>query len=267
MQNQNALVVSMEEVKTLGEVFVRSGFFSDARDASQAIVKILAGRELGFSPIASMTGVYIVKGKPTLSANMIAARIKASGRYDYRVRKHDATECAIEFFALLKDKSELLGTSTFTIKEAQENNIDKDWDKETKSWKQKATWRAFPRNMLFARAMSNGARWFCPDAFAGIAPYTPEELGAQVETDENGETVKVIADALPEQSKQNLIADVGTSKTTKADFQEFVIANSIDAPHANEVAKRHWSKSTGFDWDIAIAELENEMGIKQTEPE
>jgi hypothetical protein len=38
--------------------------------------------------------------------------------------------------------------------------------------------------MLFARAMSNGVRWFCPDVFSGNTVYTPDELGA--ETDDNG---------------------------------------------------------------------------------
>ena len=45
----------------------------------------------------------------------------------------------------------------------------------------------FPRNMLFARAMSNGQKWYCPDAFNGATVYTPEELGA--ETDENGDII------------------------------------------------------------------------------
>jgi hypothetical protein len=43
--------------------------------------------------------------------------------------------------------------------------------------------------MLFARAMSNGARWHCPDIFGGPI-YTPEELG--VEVDGEGEPVKTI---------------------------------------------------------------------------
>jgi hypothetical protein len=34
--------------------------------------------------------------------------------------------------------------------------------------------------MLFARAMSNGVRWYCPDVFSGAPTYTPEELGADV---------------------------------------------------------------------------------------
>jgi hypothetical protein len=43
----------------------------------------------------------------------------------------------------------------------------------------------FGRNMMFARAMSNGVKWFCPDVFDGNAVYVPEELGATVDGDGN----------------------------------------------------------------------------------
>lgn len=166
--NQALIVKDDMSLSELGAVFVRSGFFQDARDASQAIVKILAGREMGFGPIASMTGVYIVKGKPSMGANLIAAAIKRSGRYDYRVKVMSDRECTIEFQERIDGKRELIGVSTFTIEDAKKagtQNIEK-----------------FPRNMLFARAMSNGAKWFCPDVFGGPI-YTPEELGAAVDGD------------------------------------------------------------------------------------
>lgn len=155
---------SISDLRQLGQIFAKSGFFSDVREEAQAIVKIMAGGELGFPPITSMTGIYIVKGKVSLSANLMAARVKSSGKYDFRVKEMSATICAIEFF----QNGESIGVSDFTIEDAKKagtQNIDK-----------------FPRNMLYARAMSNGCKWFCPDIFAG-GIYTPDELGAVV----NGE--------------------------------------------------------------------------------
>ena len=52
----NALV-PLEDTMRLGKVISSSGFFQDARQEAQAVVKVLAGRELGFGPIASMMGV------------------------------------------------------------------------------------------------------------------------------------------------------------------------------------------------------------------
>lgn len=179
---------TIEDLARVGDVFVRSGFFNDTRDAAQAIVKVMAGQELGFAPIASMTGVYIVKGKVSLSANLIAAAVKRSGRYTFRVRKHDATICEIEFFELDKaGNKESIGISEFSMKEAVEGRINMDWDKNSNGWKEKPTWKNFPRNMLYARAMSNGAKWYCPDVFGGPV-YTPDELGATID----GETGEVI---------------------------------------------------------------------------
>ena len=172
-------ISSVDDLARVGEVFVKSGFFADTRDAAQAIVKVMAGQELGFAPIASMTGVYIVKGKVSLSANLIAAAVKRSGRYTFRVRKHDATVCEIEFFECDKlGNKESIGFSSFSIEEARAAKLTDS-----------ATWKNFPRNMLYARAISNGAKWHCPDVFGGPV-YTPDELGATIDG-ETGEMIDV----------------------------------------------------------------------------
>lgn len=179
----NNELMQLDQLRGLGEIFVTSGFFADSKDASQAIVKILAGRELGFGPIASMTGVYIVNGRPALSANLIAARIKGSGRYDYRVKELDNQKCSIEFFNVENHRApESLGVSTFSLEDARKagtKNLDR-----------------YPRNMLFARTLTNGARWYCPDVFNG-GIYTPDELGASV--DEDGSVIEMppVAAELP----------------------------------------------------------------------
>ena len=172
-------ISSVDDLARVGEVFVKSGFFADTRDAAQAIVKVMAGQELGFAPIASMTGVYIVKGKVSLSANLIAAAVKRSGRYTFRVRKHDATVCEVEFFECDKlGNKESIGFSSFSIEEARAAKLTDS-----------ATWKNFPRNMLYARAISNGAKWHCPDVFGGPV-YTPDELGATIDG-ETGEMIDV----------------------------------------------------------------------------
>lgn len=168
----NALVVrSIDDVERAALAMSKSGYFADAAQQAQAIVKILAGQELGFGAFASMTGVHIIQGKPTFSANLMAAAVKRSGKYNYRIREITDTVCEIEFF----EDGKPAGISRFTVEDAKRagtKNLDK-----------------YPRNMLFARAMSNGVRWFAPDIFGGTPAYTPEELGA--ETDEDG-TVTVI---------------------------------------------------------------------------
>lgn len=147
----------INEIMNIGKAFAESGMFADIKSAAQAIVKIQAGQEIGIPPFAAMSGIHIIQGKPTIGAGLMASRVKGSGKYDYKVIQQDEKACSIDFYQG-KDK---IGNSTFTIEDAKKastKNIDK-----------------FPKNMLFARAISNGVKWYCPDVFAS-AVYTPEEM-------------------------------------------------------------------------------------------
>jgi len=169
-----------DEVERAAKAMAASGFFTDTKQASQAIVKILAARELGLGPFAGMNGVNIIQGRPAFSANIMAACVKKSGRYNYRVTEMTDKNCTIEFMEYMAGKWNTSGVSSFTIEDAKKagtKNLDK-----------------FPRNMLFARAMSNGVRWYCPDVMSGSVAYTPEELGADVDEDGNVIAVEVVED-------------------------------------------------------------------------
>jgi hypothetical protein len=152
---------TVEDLQQLGDLLAKSGFFEDCKQAAQAVVKILAGSELGFSAFSSMCGIYIIKGKPAIGANLIAAAVKRSARYDYKVIELSDCVCKIAFF----ERGSEVGISEFSAADAKAGtqNMGK-----------------FPRNMLFARCISNGVKWFCPDIFLGTPVYTPEELGAVV---------------------------------------------------------------------------------------
>lgn len=184
MATQALMVTNtLSETMELGNLLAQSGFFADSRGAAQAVVKVLAGREIGFGPIASMTGIHVISGRVSISANLMAAAVKRSGRYDYRVREMTAQRCEIEFRERYGDKWEVIGSSEFTAQDARAAGT-KNMDK-------------FARNMLFARAMSNGARWYCPDIFGGPV-YTPDELGATVDG-ETGEAIDAPARIVVEQ--------------------------------------------------------------------
>lgn len=192
----NAMVpfVQADEFETIqrtGRMLAASGYFGATGDTAQAIAqmatKILAGRELGFGPFAAVNGIHIISGRPAVGANLMASAVKAHPVYDYRVRELTEKVCRIEFFQRTGDKMESLGVSEFSAEDARKAGT-KNMDK-------------FARNMLFARAMSNGIRWYTPDVFGGNAVYVPEELGATV--DGEGDVVdvtprRVDAETLPD---------------------------------------------------------------------
>ena len=141
----------------VAQTFAKSGYFTDARDAAQAVVKIMAGQELGIPAVAAMSGIHIVQGKPVFSSTTLAGLVKRSGRYNYKVRELTPANCAIEFF----EGGESVGISEFSAADAKRAGT-KNMDK-------------YSRNMLYARAMSNGVKWYCPDVCAGPV-YVPEDF-------------------------------------------------------------------------------------------
>jgi hypothetical protein len=175
-----AATMDVKQLEGLGQMLALSGYFEKSGDMKQQVAqmctKILAGREMGMGPFAAVQGIYLIKGKLSFAANLIASAIKASGRYDYKVKRVDATGCEIDFFEKRDGKWELSGTSTFNLQDAERAGTQ--------------NMKAYPRNMMFARCMSNGQKWYCPDVFNGNTVYVPEELGAEVDGD--GNVVSVI---------------------------------------------------------------------------
>jgi hypothetical protein len=169
IQKYNGSVNSLPEMLKMAEYFAASGMFTDAREKGQAFVKIQAGAELGILPFQAMAGIHIIKGKPAIGSGLIAAKVKASGKYNYKVLEQTDKVCRIEFFEKVAGKFEPIGISEMTIEQARKQgsqNLDR-----------------LPLNMLFARAISNGVRWHCPDVFMGSV-YTPDEMGAKVNENE-----------------------------------------------------------------------------------
>lgn len=139
-----------------------SGMFKDVRTGEQAFAKILIGRDLGLSPTESMMGIHIIEGKPEISANLQAAFVKRSERHDYRVLELSEEACEIAYFL---DGQEI-GRSRFTMDDAKRAGLGV-----------KGPWKTYPRNMLFARAMSNGVAFHCPEVTGGVRVYSEGEVG------------------------------------------------------------------------------------------
>lgn len=197
MRNQ-VQAKDIPELKNIAVAFAESGAFPDVKTAAQAFVKIMAGQEYGLGPMAAMQGIYYIKDKPALAAVTIAGCIKKSGVYDFRthwltrkpnvgiVRSEDPVNdfvagCEVEFY----QGGSLIGSSTFT-----------DDDVAAASLSSNANYTKYKRNMLFSRALTNGARWYCSDVFSGSV-YTPDELNENIEIDALGRPVEATPMSAP----------------------------------------------------------------------
>jgi len=188
------LKYSLPELRQVGEIMFQSGMFRDLKSVQQAMVKLLAGAELGYGPFQSLRAFHVIEGKPVETSGEITARIKRSGKYRLESYFIDATgthldpiktkasetnACVVRIFERLDGGWHELEPTVFAKEDAaQAGLLGKD------------VWKKYLRDMLFARALTAAARRHCADIFGGPI-YGPEEFGAEVTVDGNGEQVIV----------------------------------------------------------------------------
>jgi hypothetical protein len=129
------------------------------------------GEMLGLSPMAAITGVHVIEGKPSASAGLISALVRRAG-HKLRVRG-DAKSATCQI--VRADDPDYTFEVTFTMEDAKVAGLTG-----------KSVWKQYGPSMLKARAITQCARDACEEALFGLH-YTPEELGAEV--DEEGEVV------------------------------------------------------------------------------
>lgn len=191
--NAMSLVLQAEKFNSIAKTFADSGLFTDVKGQAQCFVKIMAGAEMGIPPFTAMNSFHIIKGKTTMTANAIAARVKSSKRYDYRVIEKSPIRCTIDFF----EHGQKVHSETWDSDRARKagtQNMDR-----------------FPDAMLFARALTAGARAVCPDIVGQY--YTPEEMGAPVDEEGNyvDSTARVVepTKAQPAKATVEIVGDHG----------------------------------------------------------
>jgi len=215
MKNEIQLL-NINDVMNTAKIFAESGMFTDSKQMAQAFVKIQAGQEMGIGAFASMTGINIIMGKPTISAGLIASAVKGSGKYDYKVKEMNEKICSVDFY----QGKEFIGNSTFTIEDAKKQST-KNLDK-------------FPKNMLFARAISNGQKWFCPDIFQ-ISVYVPEEMAEQTEEINHVEIIEAPKE-IPTLSDAQLEKTLNSTKATMTKALTAITNGSVIATQVQILA-------------------------------
>lgn len=172
------------------EVIAKSGLAPKAVSTPEKILTIaLKGRELSMPIMQSLSHIYVVDGKPTLSAEAMVALVQRAG-HKLRVLETTTEKCTVE--GVRKDDPKHPQRLTFTIEEARQAGLTG-----------KQVWKQYGAALLRARAISALSRFTFADVLAG-ASYTPEELGADVEFD--GDDFIIEAETPPSDSRiQNAI--------------------------------------------------------------
>lgn len=145
----------------LAEQLARTDFVPKALrgNAPAVMAAILTGRELGIPPMHSLRAIYMVEGKPTLSAELQRGLIRAAG---HTLRTKEWTS----------RKVTLVGRRAG---EEHEESVTWEWaDAERAGLARKDVWRRYPKAMLLARATSTLAGLMFSDVTLGLA--APEDF-------------------------------------------------------------------------------------------
>lgn len=165
--------VSLRVMMAAAKRYVESGLLpSSLRTPQAALLVMTAGREMGVPATYALRNIHVVKGKPVCSAELLLALVRrAYGPSSIRVAKTSNTACTVQYREQGWDG---VSEYTFTIEDARQAGVMSN-----------DNWKNYPAAMLRARCISAVARFAFPEAIAGL--YTPEEMGAQVTVDGEGE--------------------------------------------------------------------------------
>ena len=114
---------------------------------------VLYGDEVGLGPMQALAQISVIDGRPALSAEAMRALILAAG-HDLWIEESSVTKATI---AGKRRDSQQTSRVTWTMDDAKRANLAG-----------KPNWRAYPRQMLAARATAELARLIFADAIGGL---------------------------------------------------------------------------------------------------
>jgi hypothetical protein len=150
-------LTDIDQAWRMATALAASSLLPDAlrNKASDVLSMILYGQDLGLSPMQSIQGIYVVKGKPQLSAQTWIALTRRAG-HRLSVLEHTAETCTVE---IVRGDTGETHAETFTIADAKTAKLTSADGMYTK----------YPKRMLLARAVSNCCRFACPEIALGFS--------------------------------------------------------------------------------------------------
>ena len=129
---------------------------------ANVLIAVNLGQAMGLGPAESLYRINVIQGKPTASAELIAAQVRKAG-HKLRIDKDEARQSVTATIVRCDDPD-------YPISETR----DAAWAK-SMGLASKDNYRKQPMTMLTWRAITAAAREACPEALYGVA-YTPDEM-------------------------------------------------------------------------------------------
>jgi len=178
--NRPAEIQKFEFQQRCARLFAASGLFADIKGQSsdqsiaQAFVKIALGDSMGFNPAESMTGIDIIQGRVSVGSSLRAARMQRAG-YSWDILQLDDKGCRLRMRYMGQPlMCEQMDGASGAVNEVPAIVSFMAEDAARAGLIAKDNYKKNPRNMFFARAITNAQRWYAP-GILGVDILSTEE--------------------------------------------------------------------------------------------
>lgn len=131
---------------------------------ANVLLAIEYGQSLGIKPIAALNGINVIKGKPTMSADLMASVVRKAG-HKLRIIQEGMT---VRAQLVRADDPEFTYEVVWDEARARRAQL----------WGQRGPWSLYPEQMLRSRAITEVCRQGASDCLYGVI-YSPEEIGGE----------------------------------------------------------------------------------------
>ena len=223
-------VIPYQEAKDFSIVAAKSNLFlnKDISTSEKALAVIMIGREMGIGPAASLRGIFMINGVPSLSSRLMAGLIRSSGDYDYETLERTDKASTIQILRKVRGKwVALTPTTRFTIEDAKRAGLIKGG----------SPWEKYPRNMTWARALSDGFGIHCPHLANGMPIYSHDDAESAPEPVE-----KVDNSQVPDAEFEPVAAPREVLPPTPEELEQGYTTSESQAQEIRDLAQRKKSQ-------------------------
>lgn len=150
-------IIPFNQIERMANAAAKSGLFG-VKNPDQALALMLVAQAEGVHPARAMQEYHVIQGRPALKADAMLARFQAAGG---KVEWKEYTD------------QKVIGV----FSHPQGGSISIEWTMlraQAAGLSGKETWKAYPRQMLRSRVISEGVRTVYPGVATGS--YTAEEV-------------------------------------------------------------------------------------------
>lgn len=222
----------IDYLKELASIASKSGNYTGMAEAT-LLNLMLSAKDLGVSPMKALNGgFYVVNGKVCMSTALMADRIRKAG-HSVKIVEWTSEKCVM--IGVRKDNKDSVKLE-FTMEDAQRAGLLGS-----------PTWKKFPKNMLYNRAMSTLARVLFSDVVGNA--YSEEErhdiLGIPAEKrplENEGEEIvinEVISETkfIPVEKADQIRSMLDAIPEVETPFLKWLDVTSVDTIPAEKVEK------------------------------